>query len=53
MKPMQIYIPEEQHKELRKIYAETGQRMTESIRQAIDEYIKSRSKRNMETNKRL
>ena len=44
MKAMQIYVTDQQHKFLRKIYAETGQRMTETIRQAIDEYIKNEKK---------
>lgn len=35
-----IYLTEKQHKELKRIYAETGQRITETIRQAVDEYLK-------------
>lgn len=38
---MQIYISEEDHKKLKQIYAETGQRITESVRQAIKEYLKN------------
>lgn len=41
MKAMQIYITSEQHKELKRIYAETGQRMTETIRKAIEDYLKN------------
>lgn len=36
---LQVYITEEQHKELKIIYANTGQRITESIRQAIHMYL--------------
>jgi hypothetical protein len=38
----QIYITEEQHRELKRIYAETGQRITESIRQAVAAYLAGR-----------
>ena len=38
----QIYITEDQHKELKKIYAETGQRITESIRQAVADYLRNK-----------
>ena len=47
----QIYITEEQHKELKKIYAETGQRITESIRQAIDGYLNVRTNESKEDGK--
>lgn len=40
MIPITAYLTEEQHKALKMIYANTGQRITESIRQAIDEYLK-------------
>ncbi len=36
----QIYITKEQHVALKKIYAETGQRVTETIRKAIEDYLK-------------
>jgi len=45
MERTQIYITEEQQKELRTIYAETGQKITESIRQAITMYLKSYNKK--------
>jgi hypothetical protein len=35
----QIYLTPEQHKKLRMIYAETGQRITETVRLAIEEYL--------------
>jgi len=38
---MQIYVTESQLKELRLIYANSGQKMTETIRQAIDLYLKT------------
>jgi hypothetical protein len=37
---LQIYITPEQHKALKRIYAETGMRITETIRQAIDKYLR-------------
>lgn len=43
MKAMQIYIEEEQHKELKRIYAETGQRITDTVRKAIEEYLNDKS----------
>jgi len=46
MKAMQIYISEEDHKKLKQIYAGTGQRMTESVRQAIKEYFESDDRNN-------
>jgi hypothetical protein len=39
MVSIQVYIREDQHKKLKKIYAETGQRITESVRQALDSYL--------------
>lgn len=53
MKAMQVYISEDQHKALKIIYAETGQRMTESVRKAIDDYIKKNKKRNMGADQRV
>lgn len=37
--PIPCYVTEEQQKSLRKIYAETGQAQTETMRKALDEYI--------------
>jgi hypothetical protein len=45
MKAMQIYIEEEQHKKLKRIYAETGQRITDTVRKAIEEYLKKHGKK--------
>jgi len=42
MKAIQIYMTEEQHKKLKFIYAETGQRITETVRKAIDEYLNNK-----------
>lgn len=39
MVSIQIYLKEEQHKELKRIYAETGQRISESVREAVDAYL--------------
>ena len=41
MKAIQIYITEDQHTALKQIYADSGQRITESVRQAIEEYLKN------------
>lgn len=35
----QIYITPEQHKALKQIYTDTGQKITESIRQSIEVYL--------------
>lgn len=34
-----VYLTEEQHKALKRIYAGTGARITESIRQAVDKFL--------------
>jgi hypothetical protein len=39
----QIYITPEQHKKLKLIYAESGQKITESIRQAIEVYLNDKN----------
>jgi hypothetical protein len=46
MKAMQIYIAEEDHQKLKQIYADTGQRITESVRQAIKEYLENEKRDN-------
>jgi hypothetical protein len=40
MKALTIQITDEQHTELKRIYAENGQRIAESVRQAVDEWLK-------------
>ena len=42
MVSIQIYMTKEQHKKLKMIYAETGQRISESVRQAIELYLDSK-----------
>jgi len=41
MKSMQIYISEEDHQRLKQIYADSGQRIAETVRQAIKEFLKN------------
>jgi predicted DNA-binding protein len=43
----QIYLQTEQHKALKRIYAETGQRITESIRLAVEAYLDDLKKEDM------
>lgn len=49
MKAMQIYIEEEQHKELKRIYAETGQRITDTVRKAIEAYLNGTNNKQQKT----
>lgn len=51
MKAMQIYIEEEQHKKLKRIYAETGQRITDTVRKAIEAYLNDESLHKMQNRK--
>ena len=41
-----VYITEEQHKQLKQVYADSGQRLTETVRQAIDLYFKNKKVKN-------
>ena len=36
-----VYLTIDQHRELKLIYAKTGQRITETVRDAIDYYMKN------------
>lgn len=44
MIPITAYIRTDQHTALKRIYAETGARITDSIRKAIDVFLKKGSK---------
>ena len=39
-----ISLTEEQHKKLKQIYMDTGQRLTETVRRALDEYFSNQQK---------
>jgi predicted DNA-binding protein len=43
-KSIQLYVSEEQHKQLRQFYADTGRTMNDVIREAISTYFEKRAK---------